>query len=280
MAYNELEKRGTADFPLDFFHIDKNHPRYHMSAHWHSEIELIRILEGSLDIKLNNNEYHAKKDDVIFINSETVHQAVPHECEYECIVFHINFLYNETYSCRYFIENILNREYTVTEFIPCSDDEFHRAVKGVFEALSKKSSGYKFRTIAAFYLMLGIIVDEHMYFSASGNKSITADKNLVKLKKVLLFIRSNYNRTLTLEEMAKTAKMSPKYFGTFFKNMTGKTPFEYLNEYRIEKASRKLLNSDDNITDIAFSCGFNDLSYFIKTFKRINKNSPGRYRLK
>ena len=278
MAYNELEQRGTADFPLEFFHIDSKHPRYNMSAHWHSEIEIIRVLKGTLSIKLNNNMYEAKKGDVIFINSETLHQAEPKDCVYECIVVHINFLYNSTYSCQYFIENILSRDYVISEFTPGADSEFHKSFNSIFEAAKSKSSGYKFRTIAAFYMFFGIIVDEHLYISASGNKNLTADKSIVRLKEVLKYIRSNYNNPLTLDEMAKVSGMSPKYFGTFFKGLTGKTPFEYLNEYRIEKASRMLANSADSITDIAYLCGFNDLSYFIKTFKKINKVSPGKYR--
>jgi len=60
--------------------------------------------------------------------------------------------------------------------------------------------------------------------------------------------------------------------------MTTKTPVEYLNSYRIEKASRKLLNTDMSVTSVAFSCGFNDLSYFIKTFKAIKGITPAKYR--
>ncbi len=280
MAYNELEQRGTSDFPVEFFHIDEHHPRYHMSAHWHSEIELIKVLEGHLEIKLNNNEYLAKPGDIVFINSETLHQAIPHACTYECIVFHINFLYNDTLSCRYFIESILSGENIVNEFNPLANDEFHKVAGDVFHHLNSHSSGYKFRTIAAFYMLLGVIADEHMYHSTVSDKTFDVDKNIVKLKKVLSFMRENYNKSITLEDMAKTAGISFKYFGTFFKNMTRKTPVDYLIEYRIEKASRKLLNTDMSVTDIAYSCGFNDLSYFIKTFKRINKISPGKYREK
>ena len=61
---------------------------------------------------------------------------------------------------------------------------------------------------------------------------------------------------------------------TMLKEKTGKTPVEYLNGYRIEKASQLLLNSDQSVTEIAFSCGFNDLSYFIKTFKKLIYYNP------
>jgi AraC-like DNA-binding protein len=78
--------------------------------------------------------------------------------------------------------------------------------------------------------------------------------------------------------MAKAAGMSSKYFCYFFKEMTGKTPVEYLNGFRVEKASRKLLYSDLSVTEIAYLCGFNDLSYFIKTFKRQKGVSPAKFR--
>jgi AraC-like DNA-binding protein len=60
--------------------------------------------------------------------------------------------------------------------------------------------------------------------------------------------------------------------------MTGTTPINYLLTYRIERAARKLLGSDLSVTQIAYDCGFNDLSYFIKTFKTFKKVSPKDYR--
>lgn len=278
MIYNELEQRGTADFPVEFYHIDKAHTRYQMSSHWHSEVELIRILDGELKVRLNKNEYIANKGDIIFINPETVHGAIPCDCVYECIVMHIDFLCLDTYSCSFFIESILNHDYAIKEYNPCIKSEFHDSVNEIFDALKHKSSGYKFRVIAALYKTLGTVVDEHMYSQSGSDHTIASDKNIPKLKKVLTFIRTNHNKQISLAGMAENAGMSLKYFCSFFKDMTGKTPVEYLNEYRIERATQKLLNSDQSVTDIAYSCGFNDLSYFIKTFKKIKGTSPGAFR--
>jgi len=280
MIYNELEQRGTADFPVEFYHLDENHVRYHMSAHWHSELELIRVLDGELSVRLNKSEYTAKKGDIFFVNPETVHSAVPDNCVYECIVMHMDFLCLDTYSCSFFIESILNRDYSITEFNTYTKSEFNQSVNEIFDALKHKSSGYKFRVIAALYKTFGIIVDEHMYSQASVSNTISNDKNMLKLKKVLTFIRTNHIRQITLQEMSDTVGMSLKYFCSFFKDMTGKTPVEYLNEYRIERATQKLISTDNSVIDIAYGCGFNDLSYFIKTFKRIKGISPGSFRKK
>jgi len=53
--YHESRQRGTTDFPIEFHHVDKNHPHYDMPFHWRVEFELIRILEGSLTILLKKS---------------------------------------------------------------------------------------------------------------------------------------------------------------------------------------------------------------------------------
>ena len=278
MIYNELKQRGTADFPIEYHYIDKNHTRYEMSAHWHTEMEIIRILRGKLKIRLNNCEYEAETGDIIFVNPETIHGAIPENCVYECIIFHIDFLDTATYSCKFFVESILNREFVIRDFNKYTENNFIVSVNAVFEAMKHKSSGYKFRVIGALYEMLGVVVDNHLYTNVTGDSEISDSRNIPKLKKVLSFLRDNYDCQLSLENIAKAADMSPKYFCYFFKEKTGKTPLQYLNGFRIEKASQKLLSSDQSVTEIAFSCGFNDLSYFIKTFKTLKGVSPTRFR--
>ena len=276
-SYNEIKQRGTLEFPIELYHIDKNHPKYEMASHWHSEIELIRILEGTLNVKLYNREYIAQKGDFFVVNSETVHGAYPvDDCVYECIVLHMEMLSVQDSGCRYFIDSVLNQEISITEYNPKSDNPLNKAINNVFELMNSPSSGYKFKVIGALYELFGIIVDCHHY--SSSGAVIPKDKNIPKLKSVLTFIRGNYSKQISLNDMANCVGMSPKYFCSFFRNMTRKSPVEYLTSYRIERASRKLMNSDSSITDIAYECGFNDLSYFIKTFKSLKGVTPSKFR--
>ncbi len=277
MSYNELKQRGTSDFPIEVHIIDKGHIRYEMSSHWHGDIEIIRVIDGNLNIRLNNRSYIAQPGDIVFVNPETVHSAIPENCIYECLVFDISLFdvaHNMSY---YFFEGLMNNEYHVREFIPAASPEFHKAVGEVFEIMKNKSSGYKFKVVGSLFTLFGIIIDGHIY-DLSGDSSVTADKTVPKLKKVLSYIRSNFDKQISLDDMAQVAEMSSKYFCSFFRNMTRQTPIEYLNTYRIEKASKMLLNTDLSVTDIAFSSGFNDLSYFIKTFKLIKGITPAKYR--
>ena len=277
MSYNELKQRGTPDFPIELYCIDKSHTRYEMASHWHGEPEIIRIISGRLNVKLNNKEYLASEGDIIFVNSETVHGAYPvGECVYECIVFHAGLLSAENDSCHAFIDGILNHKYVINEYTSRGNGKFHTAAHNLFDTMKNKTPGQKFMVLGALYLFFGIIMDCGLYTDSEN----TADsgKNVPKLKNALAFIRTNYDKPITLEDMAHHAGMSAKYFCLFFREMTRKTPIEYLTTYRIEKASRRLLGSDMSVTEIAYSCGFNDLSYFIKTFKALKGTTPGKFR--
>ena len=103
-------------------------------------------------------------------------------------------------------------------------------------------------------------------------------KKCCKLKKTLQRIRLDYAATLTLEDLAMEAGLSPKYFCRMFRQVTGRTPVDYLNYYRIECAAEQLLTTCEPVTDIALSCGFNDLSYFVKQFRRYKGCSASIYR--
>ena len=119
----------------------------------------------------------------------------------------------------------------------------------------------------------------HLY----GGERI-ADKRstgqLEPFKRVIGYIEENYASRIMLADLAKTAGMTPKYFCSFFYSMTRKTPIEYVNSYRIERACEQLITSDTSITDIGLNCGFNEISYFIKTFRRHVGTTPHQYRKK
>lgn len=82
----------------------------------------------------------------------------------------------------------------------------------------------------------------------------------------------------TIKRMSQMAELSESRFRTLFKQQVGKNPLEYLNELRTMAAARKLLLSDDNISNIAYSLGFEDVNYFIRVFKKFFCVTPKQYR--
>ena len=72
--------------------------------------------------------------------------------------------------------------------------------------------------------------------------------------------------------------MAPASVCRFFKSSTGITIFEYLNKIKIDYSCRLLLNTDLNVVDISYDCGFNNLSHFNKQFKKFINKTPTQYR--
>ena len=275
MSYNEVKLHGTLEFPLEFYHVDSFHPRYEMTFHWHSNLEIIRVLKGELLITLNKKEIRAMAGDIVFVNAEVVHGACPNNCVYECIVFNPNFIPAIMDGGVSFSENVASGSIIINDMFK-KDDELYFCANNIFESFSSATQGSKYKVLGLFCQMYGLVIDYERYKSQEIDSA--SSDSVIKLKNVLKYIRDSYDTPITLEDMAKSVGMSTKYFCSFFKSMTHKTPVEYLISYRIDRAVQKLTQTDKSITEIAFECGFNDLSYFIKTFKRINNTTPAAFR--
>lgn len=95
-----------------------------------------------------------------------------------------------------------------------------------------------------------------------------------RIKKVLQHVIDHYNEPLTADEMAKMAKLSPLYFGSFFKQETGQTFRQYLTSIRLNQAENMLNSGIYNVSEAAAECGFSDVFYFSKVFKEHRGIAP------
>lgn len=276
MSFNELKQHGTEDFPFGIYIIDKSHPKYEMAFHWHASVEIIRVLKGELSITLDNKNFVAKSGDVVFVNSETIHGATPENCEYECLVFPLSFLKSGNRTCNRFLEDLTDKNCKL-DFLPRSE-ELKACANELFKTVKERKNGYQFVAIGLVNQLIGWFIATDQYSYETDGLNVKDEQKVLKLKRTLAFIRENFDKEITLDEIAVAAGFSTKYFCSFFKSMTGKSPVEYLNSYRVERACRKLLGSDLTITQIAYGSGFNDLSYFIKTFKNLKGCPPSVYR--
>ena len=98
------------------------------------------------------------------------------------------------------------------------------------------------------------------------------------INRAVEFLRELYNKDYSLEELARVANLSPYHFIRVFKAQTGKTPYEYLLDVKIEKAREMLRQKRFTITEVCLMCGFNNLSHFTAVFKRKVGVSPSSYR--
>jgi AraC-like DNA-binding protein len=193
------------------------------------------------------------------------------------IVFDMNMLAKKDSSCNKFIRGILDSTIILKDFHPKEADNLHTTARELFDAMDHKAYGYQLTVLGCLYQLFGILLGRHDYVTAAVQVQQN-QRRILQLKQVFELIESSYSLPITLSELSKAAGMTPKYFCSFFQQMTHKSPMNYLNYYRIERACDQLTGTDAPITDIAYSCGFNDLSYFIKTFKKQKGNTPAKYR--
>lgn len=276
MIFNELKQHGTEDFPFELYQVSEGHPKYEMAFHWHTNLELIWVKSGELNLTLDNRAVTLKRDEVAIVNSETVHGATPKNCRYECIVFNLAFLKTGNHVCDAFLDDLLSHNAYLYE--RPTDEKTIVLIQNIFREIATSEAGTEFKVLGLFHTLLGEMQRKNQFTSHLPPSKGRDEKKVVKLKTVLKYIRENFAGDITLEDMSAIAGFSCKYFCKFFKDMTGTTPVSYLMAYRVERAARKLLGTDLSVTQIAYECGFNDLSYFIKTFKAFKHTSPKEYR--
>lgn len=270
----ESKKRGSFDFPIELYYVDKLAPKYEMPLHWHLEYELITVLRGSFELSLDGEKTVMTQGDCAVINGGVVHGGKPDDCIYECLVFDLQA----------FLHNMPVRSKSLAEFLSDTSgitgvyrkgSVTAQTVDKIFDSMECERRGYELVTVGLMWQLLG------EFASSFSPRDITVSKSsqqISRLKNVLSFIHNNIERHITLDELAQTAGMSPKYFCRVFKELTGKRPVEYLNYCRIESACEMLTLTDESVTEIAMSCGFDDMSYFSKTFARYKGMSPNKFR--
>lgn len=276
LDYQEQKTRGTFDFPIEFHHVDKSHPRYQMPFHWHIDYELLRVVSGHLSLSLNEDTYSLSAGDTALIQDGVLHGGTPTDCVYECIDMDLSAFVGGNAVCKKELENVQNHQIELQRIFR-KDTQEAAVLWQLFDTLCAQENGFACITQGLLLQFIGLMIQNRRYHGAVPLSS-RGDKRIRQLKNALGLIRERYNTPLSLEELAAAAEMSPKYFCRFFAEMTGRTPIDYLNYYRVECACEQLLYSDETVTDIALGCGFNDLSYFVKTFKKYKGTTPKQFR--
>jgi len=122
--------------------------------------------------------------------------------------------------------------------------------------------------------------NEYTLLNASSLALETHSNDYNRLSKIFAWVGKNYNNKIELEDIANYVGLTRNSFCRFFKNLTGKTFTQYLNEYRINKVCELMISENRNIKNIILECGFNEPTYFHRLFKKLKKFTPAEYKNK
>lgn len=155
------------------------------------------------------------------------------------------------------------------------------AIMKVYSALDTLATeNQKFVQFLKFlYILYELSVSDNVKVLASSSFANTSrNKESRRVQKVKQYINDNYSKQLRLADLADLAGMSPVAFSRFFRMRTGRTLSDYIADIRLGFAARMLVDSSQNISEICYECGFNNLSNFNRIFKAKRGSTPREFR--
>ena len=278
-AFSSLDRtqHGTLEFPVEYYYVDRQHPRYQMPFHWHKEWEILRILDGTMDISLDNGQYSLAQGDILLIRGGMLHGGDPENCIYECLVFDLYGIFRNIEMIKPYLRPFYRQTYIPNAFYGAGTSlEIASTVGILMEAFSKGSSCVELETVAGLSRLFAWIQNTGTYEEASSEDDGSGRTD--RIKPVLEYIESQYSQMLTLQDLAAVVGMNPKYFCRVFRSLTHHSPVDYLNFYRIERAAHFLESTELSVTEVGNRCGFWESSYFTKVFRKYKGVTPIQYR--
>jgi len=242
--------------------------------HFHPEYELVFIEGANGTRHVGDHISRYEGSDLVFIGSNIPHLNFDYgiKTSYEKIVLHIRadflgnaFLHNPVLAC---IQELLRASTYGIAF----SREWKQKVGARMKQLANLSGFSLFIEVLNILQFLAADPDK-MLLHAQPFEHFYKKKEQDRLEEVFAWIEKNYQRKLTVEEAAGVCNLSYAAFCRYFKKMTRLTFTEFLNHYRINKA-KKMLLLNKNVTETCFACGFESLSYFNRTFKKITRVNP------
>ncbi len=273
--FEERRQHGTDAFPLEYYYVDEKHPRYYMAHHWHAETELMYIAKGSFQLSINGKEYLLKEGDLCYIAEGALHGGTPKKCIYECIDFNSNVLLKHIGLTRSYLQDAESGRTLIQPVFNSQQPGIMKGVGRMFNAARAKKPGWELLMLAGLFDFYGTAIQQD--YREESPLDATTFQRVRQIKMSLEFIEQNYQRPITLEQLAHVSGLSAKYFCRYFRNILSRTPIDYLNYYRVEKACFLLEQGKLSVTDVAYACGYNDSSYFVRCFKKYKGITPNQY---
>ena len=243
-------------FPI-IFHLDNMKLGANFLTHWHENIEILFIIEGSISVLSDANRITAKKGDIAIINSNNIHhiQSLEEISKYYCLIIDRKLceefgLYIE----EIIFQRLINDKKAIKKFIKIKNEVIYK--KALYKSAVKS---------AIIELLIYLYRDYILSESPLSNKS--ENIKIEMIKKAIKYIGDNYNKNISTTDIAKEIGLSKSYFCRIFKEITGYTAVLYINFIRCSNAKKLLQTGKYTVSEVALLCGFDNLSYFSKTYK-------------
>lgn len=252
----------------------------HQKWHYHPEIELVYVNNGSGKRQVGLNLSNYNDGLLILVGSNLPHTGFTDYFDDErkevVIQFKENFL-GDSLKEVFEFKNIFNLLKTSKKGIVFEGD-IKKKIGLAMLGLQYETSFQKVITLIT--ILNDLSRSKNYEILNISNYNINGINENERIRKAFNFIKDNYKKEVSLEKVAKEVHMTVPSFCRYFKSQTNKTFIQFLIEYRVNNALKLLTQSDKDIKNISYECGFNNYSHFNRSFKKINLISPSDYRKK
>lgn len=244
-----------------------------VTKHWHSSLELLMVLEGTITITVDGNTWQLKDEDIILVNSNSIHE-----------------IHSETGAVMIAVQiklSLFNQFQTdLTSFIfdcnSAATPDYKRyanlrfAIASLIQTNSYHSDGTDYLNYSLSYYLVAQLLDN---FKIKASEILQKQqKYMERLTRIINFINEHYAENFTLSDLAAMENLSVPYLSQFFVNYMGVKFTQYYTSIKLEHAVSDLISTKDSIETIATRNGFTESHAFIRAFKKQYQMLPSAFR--
>ncbi|SFL46202.1 AraC family transcriptional regulator [Halanaerobium salsuginis] len=246
------------------------------TVHYHNAYEIYYLKEGHRVYDIKNKTFKVKEGNLILIDKYKQHKTF-NEGNQSFNRMLIKFKESSLGSFVHEDYNLLS-SFTKNINIIQFDSQARIIIENIFAKMEmENNSAQPGQNIYLKTLLIELLIYINRYLSGKET-SEAENKYHIKIIEIMKYIDQNYYRNLSLSNLADQFSYSSSYLSHLFKEKSDYTITEYINNTRIKAAQNLLLNSQQNITQIAEKVGYNNLVHFGRTFKKITGFTPTEYK--
>lgn len=265
----------------------KNVDQFYLDApfHFHDACEIVLIEESFGKRVVGDHIAGFTRGDLVLMGPN-----LPHIWQNDSVFFLKKKDYRVKATVIYFSPSFLLELAHDTDSVKAVESLLHKANRGLHfkghtnheaqQKIRELATGEGLKKISIFLDLVDLLsrCDEFEYLASEGYKNAYTFKDTGRFNDVYQLLINNFHRTITLQEIASVANMSPTAFCRYFKNRTQKSLTRFIAELRISHALKLLQNKDYAISDVCYECGYNNPVHFNKSFKTIIGCTPSDYK--
>lgn len=246
-------------------------------CHWHEELELIYVLDGSMNYHVNGKQVRINASEGILVNSRVMHYGSSidgEDCLFLCILFHPGLLKGSPVLYKKYVEPFLDDRLWEFQKLSGEEDEgLSEQICRIWEISKNRGEAHEMEILGGIYALWPLLFKHFTDLSEALTGDMPPD--VLTMRKLVSYVHEHYAEAITLDELCRYGGVGKSTCFSLFKKHTSQSPMEFVNQYRLRTAANLLVTTDKTVTEVALSCGFNHHSYFTKQFRRVFGCTPG-----